>query len=88
MKIIGPQFLYGVLAFIGVIVTWYFNLQPMETSYIAGLYTNPAASFFTNDLIVVTAAFLVWSFVETKRLKCLMVCGQQFSFLPWLLPPR
>jgi len=40
----------------------------METSYIAGLYANPAASSFTNDLIVVVTAFLVWSFVETRRL--------------------
>jgi len=69
MKISGLQFLYGVLAIIGVIVTWYFNLQPMETSYIAGLYANPAASSFTNDLVVVVIAFLVWSFVETGRLK-------------------
>ena len=68
MKITGLQFVYGVLAIIGVVVTWYFNLQPMETSYIAGLYANPAASSFTNDLIVVVTAFLVWSFVETRRL--------------------
>ena len=69
MKITGLQFLYGVLSIIGVIVTWYFNLQPMETSYISGLYANPAASSFTNDLIVVVTAFLIWSFMETKRLK-------------------
>lgn len=69
MKITGLQFLYGVLAIIGVFVTWYFNLQPMEMSYIEGLYANPAASSFTNDLIVVVTVFLVWSFVETGRLK-------------------
>ena len=40
-----------------------------EISYFAGLYANPAASSFTNDLIVVVAAFFVWSFVETGRLK-------------------
>ncbi len=69
MKTTGLQFLYGVLAIVGVFVTWYFNLQPMEMSYIEGLYANPAASSFTNDLIVVVTAFLVWSFVETGRLK-------------------
>ncbi|MBL4581343.1 MAG: DUF2834 domain-containing protein [Gammaproteobacteria bacterium] len=69
MKTTGLQLLYGVLAIIGVCVTWYFNLQPMEMSYIEGLYANPAASSFTNDLIVVVAAFLIWSFVETGRLK-------------------
>jgi uncharacterized membrane protein len=69
MKITGLQILYGVLAIVGVCVTWYYNLQPMEMSYVAGLYANPAASSFTNDLIVVVTAFLIWSFVETGRLK-------------------
>lgn len=69
MKTTGLQGLYGVLALIGVFVTWYYNLQPMEMSYIEGLYANPAASSFTNDLIVVVTVFLVWSFVETGRLK-------------------
>ena len=69
MNVTGLQFLYGVFAIIGVFVTWYFNLQPMEMGYIEGLYANPAASSFTNDLIVVVTAFLVWSFVETGRLK-------------------
>ncbi|MDG1026040.1 MAG: DUF2834 domain-containing protein [Gammaproteobacteria bacterium] len=69
MKITILQILYGMLAVIGVCVTWYFNLQPMEMSYIEGLYDNPAASSFTNDLIVVVTAFLVFSFVETGRLK-------------------
>lgn len=63
------QVFYGLLAVVGVIVTWYFNIQPMDTSYISGLYANPAASSFTNDLIVVVTAFLVWSFVEIRRLK-------------------
>ena len=69
MKINGLQIIYGVLTIVGVCVTWYYNLQPMEISYIQGLYANPAASSFTNDLIVVVTAFLVWSFIETRRLK-------------------
>ncbi len=69
MRVTGLQILYGVLAIVGVCVTWYYNLQPMEMSYFAGLYANPAASSFANDLIVVVAAFFVWSFVETGRLK-------------------
>lgn len=69
MKTTGLQFVYGVLAVVGVFVTWYYNLQPMEMGYIEGLYANPAASSFTNDLIVVVTVFLVWSFVETGRLK-------------------
>jgi uncharacterized membrane protein len=69
VRVTGLQVLYGVLAIVGVCVTWYYNLQPMEMSYFAGLYANPAASSFTNDLIVVVAAFFVWSFAETGRLK-------------------
>jgi len=84
MKIIGLQILYGVLAIGGVCVTWYYNLQPMEMSYFAGLYANPAASSFTNDLIVVVTAFLIWSFVETRRLKMsyvLWVVGFVLTFV-------
>jgi hypothetical protein len=69
MKTTNLQRFYGLLAIVGIIVTWYFNLQPMETSYMSGVYANPAASSFTNDLIVVVIAFLVWSLIEIKRLK-------------------
>lgn len=84
MKITGLQILYGVLAIVGVCVTWYYNLQPMEISYMDGLYANPAASSFTNDLIVVVASFLVWSFLETRRLKMsyvLWVVGFVLTFV-------
>jgi len=84
MKITGLQIIYGVLTIVGVCVTWYYNLQPMEISYIEGLYANPAASSFTNDLIVVVTAFIVWSFVETRRLKMsyvLWVVGFVLTFV-------
>ena len=69
MKITGLQIFYGLLAIAGLIVTWYFNLQPRETGFIADLYTTTASASITNDLGVVVVAFLVWSFVETGRLK-------------------
>ena len=69
MKITGLQIFYGLLAIIGLFVTWYFNLQPRETGFIADLYTTTASASITNDLGVVVTAFLVWSFVETGRLK-------------------
>lgn len=69
MKITGLQIFYGLLAIVGLIVTWYFNLQPRETGFIADLYTTTASASITNDLGVVVTAFLVWSFVETGRLK-------------------
>ena len=69
MKTTGLQVFYFVLAIIGLFVTWYFNLQARETGFISDLYTNSASSSIANDLFVVVTAFLVWSFVETGRLK-------------------
>jgi hypothetical protein len=69
MKAIGLQVLYLVLAIIGLFATWYFNLQPHENSIMVDLYANSVSSSFANDLFVVVAAFLVWSFIETGRLK-------------------
>lgn len=63
------QTFYGVLAIVGIIVTWYFNIQPREISYLADLYATSASASFTNDLLVVVLAFLVWSYTETARLK-------------------
>ena len=68
MNITGLQVFYFVLAIFGLIVTWYFNLQPRETSFFADLYTNSASTSIANDLFVVVSAFLVRSFVETGRL--------------------
>lgn len=68
MKISGLQLFYGLLAVVGLVVTWYFNIQPRETGFIADLYTTSASASITNDLGVVVVAFLVWSFTETRRL--------------------
>ncbi|PCJ24037.1 MAG: hypothetical protein COA96_10530 [SAR86 cluster bacterium] len=69
MKITGLQIFYGLTAIVGLFVTWYFNLQPREIGFIADLYTTSASASITNDLSVVVTTFLVWSFVETGRLK-------------------
>lgn len=70
MNLTPLQLTYGALSIVGVCVTWYFNLQPMPggASYLSGLYANPAAASFTNDLIVVVTTFLIWSCIETGRL--------------------
>jgi hypothetical protein len=69
MKAMSLQVFYFVLAIIGLFATWYFNLQARENSFIVDLYANSASSSIANDLFVVVAAFLVWSFIETGRLK-------------------
>ena len=69
MKISALQVFYFILAIVGLCVTWYFNLQPRETNYIADMYITSASSSIANDLIVVVTAFLVWSFIESSRIK-------------------
>ena len=69
------QIIYAIFALIGVIVTWYFNLKlilaPGDfklSAFIADNYINAASASITNDLLVVSAVFLFWSFVESRRL--------------------
>lgn len=75
MPLTRLQIVYAALAAAGLVATWAFNLQLMaETggfdlgAFIAGGYANPAAASLSNDLLVGVAAFLVWSFVEARRL--------------------
>lgn len=68
MSLSSLQLFYSVLACVGVVATWYFNLQARDVNYIADLYSTSASASFTNDLLVVVTTFLLWSFVETKRL--------------------
>ncbi|NNM01625.1 MAG: DUF2834 domain-containing protein [Gammaproteobacteria bacterium] len=68
--------LYLVLAGAGLIATWYFNLRFIEESggvfniaeFVRAGNANSAASSLANDLLVATLTFLVWSFVEARRL--------------------
>lgn len=76
MNISKLQVLYGLTAIVGLVVTWYFNLQPRETSFLADIYINSASTSISNDLFVVVFTFVVWSFVETRRLK--------MSYLMWI----
>jgi len=71
----AKQIIYAVFALIGVIATWYFNLQLMQApggfswaAFISDNYVNAASSSITNDLLVVTAVFLFWSFGEARKL--------------------
>lgn len=67
---------YAVLAATGLLATWYFNLQFMHESggtfsaveFVRGGYANSAAASLSNDLLVGTLAFLVFSFAEARRL--------------------
>ncbi len=69
------QIIYGLLAVVGVVATWYFNLQFMAAhdgfslwAFVEATRANAAASSIANDLIVVVVVFLFWSFLEARRL--------------------
>ncbi len=70
------QWIYGVLAIVGLVATGYFNLQFASEqggfsagAFIAGGYANPAAGSLTSDLMVAVLAFLVWILTEARRLE-------------------
>ena len=71
----AKQVIYALLAIIGLCVTWYFNLQLMQSpegfswgAFLADNYVNAASASITNDLLVVVAVFLFWSFFEARKL--------------------
>lgn len=76
MSSTGKQIFYAIAALVGVIVTWYFNLQFMAQhegfslgKFIAATHANDAATSIANDLSVVVVVFAFWSFFEARRLQ-------------------
>ncbi len=77
MKLTTTQAMYLMLAAAGLLTTGYFNLRFMEESggtfsvveFVRGGYANSASSSLSNDLLVGTAAFMLWSFVEARRIQ-------------------
>ena len=68
--------IYAVLAVIGVLGPWWFNLQWMQTvsapslmSFFAAGFENPAASSLTVDLFIACTVFFIWMLAEARRLK-------------------
>lgn len=68
---------YGVLAIVGLVGSWYFNLQffalDSEPSYLEAWFANPASSSAAVDLIVIAVAASAFMAIEAWRLR-----------LPWL----
>lgn len=71
----AKQAFYGVMALVGVCVTWYFNLQAMEmdpnfsfASFVRDNYVNPSSASVANDITVVLLVFFFWSFFEARKL--------------------
>ena len=70
------QAVYAALAVAGLLATWYCNLQFMRDSggafsvveFVRGGYANYAAASLSNDLLIGTLAFLIFSYAEARRL--------------------
>ena len=64
---------YTLLAIVGVIGTWYFNLlfiaQDSELSYLEAWFVNPASSSAAVDIIVIAVMASVFMAVEGCRLR-------------------
>lgn len=63
------QIAYGVLAVVGLVGTWYFNLTYSgEASYLAAWFANAASSSAAVDLLVAFTAGSIFMIVEGRRL--------------------
>jgi hypothetical protein len=63
------QIVYGVLAVVGLVGTWYFNLTYTgEASYLAAWFANAASSSAAVDLLVAFTAGSIFMLVEGRRL--------------------
>lgn len=69
--------IYLVSALIGLVSTWYFNIQHVMTSdipftpatFVASGMTTPMSSSLTCDFLVLTGVALIWMVIEARRLK-------------------
>lgn len=68
------QIIFTLLATVGIIATWYYNLEFTRhhggfslTTYLAECYANAASTSISNDILVVLVTFLFWSFFEARR---------------------
>ncbi|HEX8496761.1 MAG TPA: DUF2834 domain-containing protein [Actinomycetales bacterium] len=63
------QIAYGVLAVVGLVGTWYFNLTYTgEASYLAAWFANAASSSAAVDLLVAFGAGSIYMVTEGRRL--------------------
>jgi len=64
------QVCYGILAVVGLVLTWYFNLTyDGEVNYLAAWFANAASSSAAVDLLVVAAACSIFMVTEGRRLR-------------------
>jgi hypothetical protein len=73
MKRSWPTIFFGLLAILGLVLPWYFNLQFMAAGgsplgFLRAGFANPAVSSVAVDILIAAGAFLIWMIVESRRL--------------------
>ncbi len=75
MSSVSRQVVFGLLALVGLIATWFFNLQFIEfygelklEQFIADNYVNAASASIANDIFVAGLTFVFWVYVESRRI--------------------
>ncbi len=67
---VARQIVFGALAVVGLVLTWYFNLTYSgSVNYLQAWFANSASSSAAVDLIVVSVAVSVFIVVEARRLR-------------------
>lgn len=71
----SKQMVFLIFTLLGILSTWYYNLQFMSDNgtdirdFIAAATSNDAARSIAIDIMIFGYAFLFWSFQEAKKLK-------------------
>ncbi len=77
MKMTWRMYVYVVLAFLGLVLPWYYNYQFILESqgtfslaaFISGAFANAASSSLGMDLLIAASTFVFWMINEHRRLK-------------------
>ena len=75
-KLTTKQLIYVLLAILGIVLPWYFNIQFIQElsgrfdliAFVSGGFANTAASSMTVDFAIVVLAMVTWLVTEAKKL--------------------
>ena len=83
-------YFYGLLAALGLALTWRYNLEYMRDNdgfslvgFVQSGFANPAAASLSCDILVVVLAASVWLIVEARRIG--VRHGWVFVVLGWFV---
>jgi hypothetical protein len=82
MKHTPLQIIYLILAVLGLILTWYYNISffmdaddPSMSNFIALTGTTLPAQSINADIAIASFSFLIWMTIEGKRLNMKRIWG-------------